>query len=86
MTQFLRGRGCTYCNHSGYQGRVGVYELVEIDEAMVTALHHGDPVTFGEAVKRQPGYQSLRKNAMQLAARGVTTIDQVLRATFGLED
>src|SRR3970040_1688336 len=32
--QFKRGRGCTYCNHSGYQGRIGVYELVEIDDSM----------------------------------------------------
>ena len=84
--QFKRGRGCTYCNHSGYQGRIGVYELVEIDDSMAASLHHGDPVAFGEAVRAQPGYQSLRQSAMQLAARGQTTMDQVLRATFGLED
>ena len=84
--QFKRGRGCNYCNHSGYQGRIGVYELVEIDDSMAVALHHGDPVAFGAAVRAQPGYQSLRQSAMQLAARGQTTMDQVMRATFGLED
>jgi len=84
--QFKRGRGCTYCNHSGYQGRIGVYELVEIDDSMAVSLHHGDPVAFGAAVRAQPGYRSLRQSAMQLAARGQTTMDQVLRATFGIED
>ena len=82
--QFKRGRGCNYCNHSGYQGRIGVYELVEIDDSMAVSLHQGDPVAFGVAVRTQPGYQSLRQSAMQLAARGQTTMDQVMRATFGL--
>ena len=84
--QFKRGRGCNYCNHSGYQGRIGVYELVEIDDSMAVSLHQGDPVAFGVAVRAQPGYLSLRQSAMQLAARGQTTIDQVMRATFGLGD
>jgi MSHA biogenesis protein MshE len=84
--QFKRGRGCNYCNHSGYQGRIGVYELVEIDDTMAVSLHQGDPVAFGVAVRAQPGHQSLRQSAMRLAARGQTTMDQVLRATFGLED
>jgi MSHA biogenesis protein MshE len=84
--QFKRGRGCTYCNHSGYSGRVGVYELVEIDDAMANALHHADPVAFGEAVRARAGYRNLRVSALELAARGITTMDQVLRATFGLED
>ena len=84
--QFKRGRGCTYCNNSGYQGRIGVYELVEIDDSMAVSLHNGDPVAFGAAVRAQPGYRSLRQSAMQLAASGQTTMDQVMRATFGLED
>jgi MSHA biogenesis protein MshE len=84
--QFKRGRGCTYCNHSGYSGRVGVYELVEIDDAMANALHNADPVAFGAAVRAQAGYRNLRVSALELAARGITTMDQVLRATFGLED
>ena len=84
--QFRRGRGCTYCNHSGYQGRIGVYEFVEIDDSMAASLHQGDPVAFGAAVRAQPGYRSLRLSAMHLAAHGQTTLDQVLRATFGLEE
>ncbi|HEX9628033.1 MAG TPA: GspE/PulE family protein [Acidiferrobacterales bacterium] len=83
---FKRGRGCTYCNNSGYQGRIGVYELVEMDEATLNALHRGDPIAFGEAVRRQPGYVSLKRGVLDLAVRGITTMDQVMRVTFGLED
>ena len=84
--QFKRGRGCTYCNNTGYQGRIGIYELVEMDDSLIDPLHRGDALAFAAAARAQPGYQSLRHSALELAARGVTTVDQVLRVTFGLED
>lgn len=83
---FRRGRGCTYCNNTGYQGRIGIYEILEMDENLVDALHTGSPRAFVEAAKKQPGHQTLRRSAIELAARGLTTMDQVMRATFGLED
>jgi len=84
--QFRRGRGCTYCNHTGYQGRVGVYELVEMDDALLHAMHANDLEALGRAARNQPGYMSLRQNAIHLASRGITTMDQVLRVTFGMAD
>ena len=83
--QFHRGRGCPHCNHTGYQGRIGVYELLEMDDNLVKALHTG-PSEFAQAAKRQAGFQSLRRSAIAFAAQGITTMDQVVRATFGLED
>ena len=84
--QFKRGRGCTYCNNTGYQGRIGIYELVELGDALVEPLHRGDALAFAAAARTQPGYQSLKHSALGLATRGITTVDQVLRVTFGLED
>ena len=83
---FRRGRGCTYCNHTGYHGRIGIYELLEMDDSLVQALHRGDPLAFAHAAKMQPGFLSLKRSAVELAARGLTTMEQVMRATFGLED
>jgi MSHA biogenesis protein MshE len=83
--QFHHGRGCAHCNHTGYQGRVGVYELLEMDEDLVKALHAG-PIEFAQAAKRQAGYQSLRASAIAFAAQGITTMEQVVRATFGTEE
>ena len=84
--QFHRGRGCSYCNHTGYQGRIGIYELLEIDDALAAPLHRGDQIAFGIAAKKQNGYQSLRRSAIDLAARGLTTMEQVVRVTYGMGD
>ncbi len=84
--QFHRGRGCNHCNGTGYLGRVGIFELLEMDEPLVEAMHNNDPVVFTNAARKQPGYQSLRRSGIEMAANGITTMDQVMRATFGLED
>jgi MSHA biogenesis protein MshE len=84
--KFKRGRGCSHCNGTGYSGRIGVFEFLEMDENLVNALHTGNPLEFIDAAKKQPGYQNLRRSAIVLAANGLTTMDQVMRATFGLED
>jgi MSHA biogenesis protein MshE len=83
---FRRGRGCSHCNGSGYQGRIGVFEFLEMDAAQVEAMHSGDPKKFADAAKKQPEFQLLRRSALALAAQGVTTMDQVVRATFGMEE
>jgi MSHA biogenesis protein MshE len=82
---FKRGRGCTYCNSTGYHGRIGIYELLEMNEAVVEALHGGDSLHFAQVARAQKGYVSLKRGAIDLAARGLTTLDQVLRVTFGME-
>jgi MSHA biogenesis protein MshE len=82
---FRRGRGCTYCNSTGYQGRVGVYELLAMNDALFETLHRGDLLGFAAAARQQPDYVSLKRSAVTLAARGITTMDQVMLVTFGLE-
>jgi len=84
--KFQRGAGCSHCNATGYRGRIGVFEFLEMDDALIRALHSGDPTAFSDAAKRQPGYRNLRRSAIALAAQGHTTMAQVMRATFGLED
>lgn len=84
--KFRRGAGCSHCNGTGYRGRIGVFEFLEMDENLIRALYASDPVAFGEAARQQPGYRNLRRSAIAMAAQGHTTIAQVMRATFGLED
>ena len=83
--RFKRGRGCSHCNGTGYQGRIGIFEFLEMDAKLVDAMHSGDPSAFATAAKKQTGFQSLRRSAVILAAQGVTTMDQVARVTFGME-
>jgi MSHA biogenesis protein MshE len=84
--KFRRGAGCSHCNGTGYRGRIGVFEYLEMDENLVRALYSSDPIAFSDAAKKQPGYRNLRRSAIAMAAQGHTTIAQVMRATFGLED
>ncbi|MFL6622691.1 MAG: GspE/PulE family protein [Sulfurifustis sp.] len=84
--KFRRGAGCSHCNGTGFRGRIGVFEFLEMDEDLVHALHAGDPIAFAEAAKRQPGYRNLRRSAIAMAGQGYTTMSQVIRATFGLDD
>jgi MSHA biogenesis protein MshE len=83
---FKRGRGCSHCNGTGYSGRIGVFEYLEMDSALVDGLHTKDPARFEAAAKQQPGFQTLRRSAIILAAQGLTTMDQVVRATFSMEE
>lgn len=84
--QFKRGRGCSHCNATGYQGRVGIFEYLEMDDALIEAMHSGDPLKFAAAARAQQGYQSLRRSGIILAANGITTMDQVVRATYGMDE
>jgi type IV pilus assembly protein PilB len=80
--EFFAGQGCVFCAGTGYQGRIGVYELLVISDQMK------------QLVVNQPTYQELRDlavaegmvplhdQALRLVQRDVTTIDEVLRTLY----
>jgi len=80
------GAGCTYCNLSGYRGRVAVYELLEIDRTLADAIRRGDLRALDEVAHSRPDYVSLTQSALELAMRGVTTLAEAIAATSGLEE
>jgi MSHA biogenesis protein MshE len=82
--QFYRGRGCSHCNATGYRGRIGVFELLEMDSTLSDALHSGNPLDFAKAAKKQPDFRSLLRGVIDTAAQGLTTIDQAVRAAVGV--
>lgn len=76
---FKKGKGCQKCNHSGYRGRVGVFELLEMTEAMMTALKNNDTSAFSDAARVSPDYKPLAHSALLYAKEGITSIDEVLK-------
>ena len=82
---FCRGRGCNHCNGTGYRGRAAVYEVLEMTPALIRLLQRNDMIRFAEQARREPAYRSLRRAAVELAAQGVTTLEQVLHVTLGME-
>ena len=76
---FKKGQGCQSCGHTGYRGRIGVFELLEMNEPMMAALKRGDNEAFIMHSKSHPGYKPLSHAAFDYAITGVTTIQEVLR-------
>ena len=79
---FFYGKGCDYCNNTGYRGRVGIYEIMVLDDAMRELIMRlaSASVLRKEAVKR--GMRLLRDAGLLAIADGVTTIDEVVRETI----
>ena len=74
-------RGCPHCRGSGYRGRVGIYELVEVGTAIQNAVMQRATAAEMVDIARQEGYRSLREDGLIKAWRGLTSIDEVLRVT-----
>ena len=78
-TSFKRGAGCPHCNNTGYRGRIGVYELLEISPEIADTLRRNDTAAFTKAAQRQHHFKSLAQAAMDYALDGVTTVEEVMR-------
>jgi MSHA biogenesis protein MshE len=83
---FKKGQGCQKCNHSGYRGRVGVFELLEMNEPMMNALKNNDTSGFSAAAHANPDYRPLAHSALLYAMQGITSIDEVLKLVEMVSD
>lgn len=75
---FMHGRGCQSCNLTGYRGRIGVFEMLELEAHMMDALRSNDAVGFAEAARASAGYKPLLVSAMDLALQGIVSLDEVM--------
>lgn len=78
---FYHGSGCQSCNNTGYHGRIGVFELLELDTDMMDALKREDTEGFSQLARNKDTYIPLAKAAYQYALQGLVTVDEVLRLT-----
>jgi type II secretory ATPase GspE/PulE/Tfp pilus assembly ATPase PilB-like protein len=80
-----RGAGCDECNGSGYYGRIGYFELLVVNAALRRAISENRPVAELTALAPDT-YRTMRQDGIDRAAEGMTTIEEVLRATQDAED
>lgn len=73
--------GCDHCQHTGYRGRVGIYELIPVTEDMQQAVVSGATHQELKALARGDGCRFLREDGLLKAWQGVTSVDEVLRVT-----
>jgi MSHA biogenesis protein MshE len=76
---FKRGRGCAHCNGTGYRGRVGVYEMLEMTPRLIEGIVKDDVPGFMRAAQEEMAGQSFVQHAAALAAAGRTTLNEVMR-------
>jgi type IV pilus assembly protein PilB len=82
---FYRGEGCPACKNTGYQGRVGLYELMEMNEAIRALIIAKAASSSIQAAAAQAGFRTLRQAGLMKAAEGITTVEEVLRVTQDAE-
>ena len=84
-TGFVRGRGCNFCYLTGYRGRIGVYELLEVDADLTDKIRRQDLDGFMEAAHATKSYVPLGRSAIGYALSGITSIDEAIRVTGGID-
>ncbi len=85
-SSYQAAHGCHHCHNTGYNGRVGVYELLEMTPELVAAMRRDDLQAFSEQAERQGGFRSLALCALDYARAGVTSLDEVFRVSATLDD
>ncbi len=83
---FYRGQGCPHCFNTGYHGRIGVFELLELNNAMANALRDNDVRAFNTVAHQHPHYRPLSLSALDYALAGETTLEEVLKVTAQVDD
>ncbi len=83
---FKQGVGCPNCNNTGYRGRIGVFELLEIDYPLADALRRNNHADFANIARQQKGFKPLAACALDYAVKGVTSVEEVIRIAGQIED
>jgi MSHA biogenesis protein MshE len=76
---YRKGKGCTHCGGSGYHGRSGVYEMLEMTPRLVEASAKEDVSAFARIAEEEMAGYSFAHHAAELAASGRTTLNEVMR-------
>ncbi|MCK9225334.1 MAG: type IV-A pilus assembly ATPase PilB [Candidatus Muirbacterium halophilum] len=80
---FYMGEGCVSCNKTGYKGRVGIHEMLVLDDDIKRIILAKESSTVIKDAAIKNGMQSLRENAIEKAKLGWTTLEEVIRITKG---
>ena len=81
-----RGMGCSVCNGTGYTGRQGVYELLEMDAVLTQAASKADPASFMRAARERMKGHTMAYHALELVRQGRTSLAEAMRIGFEAED
>ena len=78
---FYKGEGCSHCHDSGFRGRCGVFEILEVTDDLRPVLHSFEEEEQIKREARRVGWRPLREEGLLLVERGVSTLEEILRVT-----
>jgi type IV pilus assembly protein PilB len=78
---FMRGRGCTYCHHTGYRGRLGIFEMMQMNSTLREMAFRREPTQNIRRQARLFGMRTLLEDGVMKAIKGITTLEEVLETT-----
>jgi len=81
-SKFFRGHGCDYCKNTGYSGRLAVLELIPITEELRQLVIQRKPANEIKTLALEQGMQTLRRNAIDKARQGLSTLEEALAITM----
>ena len=81
FTELVKGEGCDKCRNSGYAGRLGLYELLVLDDNLRDKIAGNPNVTEFRRMCVERGMVTLREDGFKKVAKGLTTVDEILRVT-----
>jgi MSHA biogenesis protein MshE len=84
--KFRQGRGCSHCNGTGYAGRTGVYEMLEMTPELVRAANRSDPNLFIETARRHMKGHTLTDHGLALVLAGRTTVSEAIKVAVQVDD
>ena len=79
--QLWRGNGCAVCKQTGYKGRRGIFELMTLDERFHDPIIHRAGAPEYQRLARERGMRTMFEDGLIKAARGVTTVEELMRET-----
>ncbi len=82
---FYRGRGCENCNNSGYKGRMGLYEIMILDDEMRELIIQSASTQVLRSEARKRGMRTLRESGLIALYDGLTTITEIVRETMAAD-
>ncbi len=75
---FMRGKGCAHCHHTGYRGRIGIFEMMKMNATIRDMTFRREPTQTLRRQARLLGMKTLLEDGVNKALRGITTLDEVL--------
>ncbi|MEG0086793.1 MAG: GspE/PulE family protein, partial [Niameybacter sp.] len=84
-TTLYKAKGCRSCNHTGYDGRIGIYEMLQVSKEMRTLINQEVSTDALRDLAIEQGMHTLRMNGLELVYEGVTSMEELFKVTYGKE-